>query len=185
MGTAAWAVVSAVLSWWRRRSEARAAVVVPAAEPGQGGDGWWARALALGLAVVLLAVVLVGYPWARGHGELAERASWQARERALQERLESLQAQAGRVTEQEVVRYVDKVRVVRARTATIVEKVPVDVGAAADAACAVPAGFVGLHNAAAGDELPAAPDEFDGAGPEDALDAARGREALDGEPGGR
>ncbi|WP_164276444.1 hypothetical protein [Stenotrophomonas sp. B1-1] len=48
-----------------------------------------------------------------------------------------------------VTEYVDRVQVVREHGDTIVKEVPVYVTQNADAACAVPAGFVQLHDAAA------------------------------------
>jgi len=48
-----------------------------------------------------------------------------------------------------VTEYVDRIQVVRERGDTIVKEVPVYVTPNADAACAVPAGFVRLYNAAA------------------------------------
>lgn len=48
-----------------------------------------------------------------------------------------------------VTEYVDRVQVVHERGATIVKEVPIYVTANADAACAVPAGFVQLHDTAA------------------------------------
>ena len=58
-----------------------------------------------------------------------------------------------------VTEYVDRVQVVRERGDTITKEVPVYVTPTADAACAVPAGFVHIHDAAAAGiappELPA------------------------------
>ncbi|WP_164240706.1 hypothetical protein [Stenotrophomonas maltophilia] len=48
-----------------------------------------------------------------------------------------------------VTEYVDRVQLVHERGATIVKEVPVYVTANADAACAVPAGFVQFHDTAA------------------------------------
>lgn len=55
----------------------------------------------------------------------------------------------GTVRDRIVTEYVDRVQVIEKRGATIVKEVPVYVSAAADRACAVPAGFVRLHDAAA------------------------------------
>ena len=56
-----------------------------------------------------------------------------------------------------VTEYVDRVQVVRERGATIVKEVPVYVTATADSACAVPVGFVQLHDAAASGSPPPGP----------------------------
>lgn len=62
----------------------------------------------------------------------------------------------GTVRDRVVTEYVDRVRYVETRGATIIKEVPVYVSAKADAACTVNAGFVRLHDAAAtGAELAA------------------------------
>ncbi|MGH8076838.1 MAG: hypothetical protein ACREPE_05870 [Lysobacter sp.] len=48
-----------------------------------------------------------------------------------------------------VTRYVDRVRVVRERSASLTKEIPVYVTALADARCNVPVGFVRVHDAAA------------------------------------
>ncbi|VVE67894.1 hypothetical protein PCA31118_02696 [Pandoraea captiosa] len=48
-----------------------------------------------------------------------------------------------------ITQYVDRVREVRVKGNTIIQKVPVYVTAQADAACTVPVGFVRLHDTAA------------------------------------
>lgn len=54
-----------------------------------------------------------------------------------------------RMGERVVTQYVDRVRVVRERGATITREVPVYVTAKADAACPIPVGFVRVHDSAA------------------------------------
>lgn len=54
-----------------------------------------------------------------------------------------------RMGERVVTHYVDRVRVVRERGATITREVPVYVTAKADAACPIPVGFVRVHDSAA------------------------------------
>ncbi|HHA2639024.1 TPA: hypothetical protein ACOEOP_000960 [Stenotrophomonas maltophilia] len=56
-----------------------------------------------------------------------------------------------------VTEYVDRVQLVRERGTTIVKEVPVYVTATADAACAVPVGFVHIHDAAASGDPAAGP----------------------------
>ena len=63
-------------------------------------------------------------------------------------RLGSELAQA-RMSERVVIRYVDRVQVVRERGATITKEIPVYVTAHADAQCSIPLGFAWLHDAAA------------------------------------
>ncbi len=54
-----------------------------------------------------------------------------------------------------VTQYVDRVQVVRERGDTITKEIPVYVTPTADAACAVPVGFVRIHDAAAAGVTPA------------------------------
>jgi hypothetical protein len=72
------------------------------------------------------------------------------------------QVAAAQASEHIVTRYVDQVRVVHERGATLTKEIPVYVTAQADAACSVPVGFVRVHDAAASNDLP---------GPADAADA--------------
>lgn len=71
-------------------------------------------------------------------------ASANAEKKDLAGKLELAQGTTRVVTE-----YVDRVQVVRERGATITKEVPVYVTPTADAACAVPVGFVHIHDAAA------------------------------------
>lgn len=64
------------------------------------------------------------------------------------------QLEAAKASEHIVTRYVDRVRVVHERRATITKEIPVYVTAQADAACSVPVGFVRVHDAAAANDLP-------------------------------
>lgn len=77
-------------------------------------------------------------------------ASANAEKKDLAAKLELAQGTTRVVTE-----YVDRVQVVRERGDTITKEVPVYVTPTADAACAVPAGFVQLHDAAAAGIAPA------------------------------
>jgi len=56
-----------------------------------------------------------------------------------------------------ITRYVDRVQVVREAARVITKEVPVYVTPEADAACAVPAGFVRIHDAAAEGRAPEPP----------------------------
>lgn len=64
------------------------------------------------------------------------------------------QLAATNASERIVTRYVDRVRVVHERGATLTKEIPVYVIAQADAACPVPVGFVRVHDAAAANDLP-------------------------------
>ncbi len=60
-----------------------------------------------------------------------------------------------------ITQYVDRVREIRVKGDTIIQKVPVYVTAEADAACTVPLGFVRLHDAAAANTTPDDPSAAD------------------------
>ncbi|CEG14893.1 Lipoprotein [Xanthomonas citri pv. citri] len=76
---------------------------------------------------------------------------------ARTERKQALDAKAAAIAERDsarastktVVEYVDRVQIVREAGATITREIPIYVTQKADAACAIPAGFVRLHDAAA------------------------------------
>ncbi len=74
----------------------------------------------------------------------AALASANAEKKDLAGKLELAQGTTRVVTE-----YVDRVQIVRERSDTITKEVPVYVTPTADAACAVPVGFVHIHDAAA------------------------------------
>jgi hypothetical protein len=74
-----------------------------------------------------------------------DRASTARAEAARLER----ELDASRHSVKVVTRYVDRVKVVRERGATITQEIPVYVTTHADARCDVPAGFVSVHDAAA------------------------------------
>ena len=104
------------------------------------------------LALVLLAVALIGFGWIKGANHV--QAQWDA---AIQQ--QALEAAAARerqaqATVKVVTEYVDRVRVVREKGDTIIKEVPVYVPVQADAACTINRGFVRLHDAAAAGELP-------------------------------
>lgn len=104
----------------------------------------------LGAACAAVLVYVVGF--AHGGSRAVEVAEQLERER-LRWAFEQGRA-LGEVRENVVTEYVDRIQVVEKQGATIVREVPVYVSKAADAACPVPAGFVRLHDAAAGN-LPA------------------------------
>jgi hypothetical protein len=103
--------------------------------------------------MALLAVpVLVLLSWRMGYKAAQSDARDLEAER-LSQAFEQGQA-LGTVRDRIVTQYVDRVQVIRERGATLIKEVPVYVSAKADAACVVNAGFVRLHDAAAGN-LPA------------------------------
>ena len=113
------------------------------------------------LALILLAAALIGFGWIKGAGHV--QAQWDA---AVQH--QTLQTAAARerqahATVKVVIKYVDRVRLMREKGDTIIKEVPVYVPAQADAACTVNRGFVRLHDAAAAGELPTPAGDSDAA----------------------
>jgi len=99
------------------------------------------------LLMLLLLVAVGGYVALQSHRvRSAEEAAATAQADARRLRSE---LQEARMSERVVTRYVDRVRVVRERGATITKEIPIYVTARADARCDVPAGFVRVHDAAA------------------------------------
>lgn len=100
--------------------------------------------------LLAIAACAVGLYWL-GHTSGAARV--QERWDAAVAKQAAVDAQASAasaaVTTVEVVKYVDRVRLVRERADTVVKEIPSYVSPAADAACTVPAGFVRVHDAAA------------------------------------
>jgi len=107
--------------------------------------GWLVSAVVIALAVCGALLYSLGVV----HGESAEKGK---AVKADQARLEAAfeQGQAlGTVRDRVVTEYVEKVVTVYKQGATIIKEIPVYVSKAADAACAVPAGFVRVHDASA------------------------------------
>ena len=105
-----------------------------------------ALALRLLFVVLLLAAIVMGIVTVRHR-----IASAEARAAAAETTARRLQGELDQaaLSEKVVIRYVDRVRVVREVGATITKEIPVYVTAQADAACPIPAGFVRVHDAAA------------------------------------
>ncbi|NJB79785.1 hypothetical protein [Xanthomonas arboricola] len=99
--------------------------------------------------IILLALIAV----------LVGGCVWQERRvsAAHTERKQALDAKAAAIAERDsarastktVVEYVDRVQIVREAGATITREIPIYVTQKSDAACAIPAGFVRLHDVAA------------------------------------
>lgn len=104
------------------------------------------------LALVALAVTLIGFGWINGAEHVQARWDASVQQQTLQATaVRERQAQA---TVKVVTQYVDRIRVVREKGDTIIKEVPVYVPVQADAACTINRGFVRLHDAAAAGELP-------------------------------
>ncbi|CAD0313890.1 hypothetical protein ABQZ69_19645 [Xanthomonas sp. WHRI 8391] len=99
------------------------------------------------ILLALIAVLVGGCVWQEQRVSTAQR-----------ERKQALDAKAAAIAERDsarastktvVTQYVDRVQIVREAGATITREIPIYVTQKADAACAIPAGFVRLHDAAA------------------------------------
>ncbi|AKC77313.1 signal peptide protein [Xanthomonas arboricola] len=98
------------------------------------------------ILLALIAVLVGGCVWQERRVSAAETA----RDQALAEKHAAI---AERDSEKNSVRivtkFIDRVQIVREVGATTTREVPIYVTQKADAACAIPAGFVRLHDAAA------------------------------------
>jgi hypothetical protein len=99
------------------------------------------------ILMLLLIVTIGGYVVLQNHRVTSARSD-AASARTEAQRLAGELGEA-KLKERVVVRYVDRVQVVRERGETITKEIPVYVTAKADARCDVPAGFVSVHDAAA------------------------------------
>ncbi|ATS38056.1 MULTISPECIES: hypothetical protein [Xanthomonas] len=99
--------------------------------------------------IILLALIVVlvgGCVWQ----EQRVSAAQQDRDAALQaKRQAEAERDSAKGSTTVVTQYVDRVQIMREVGATITREIPIYVTQKADAACAIPAGFVRLHDAAA------------------------------------
>ncbi|AZR21951.1 hypothetical protein NX81_005840 [Xanthomonas vasicola] len=98
------------------------------------------------ILLALIAVLVGGCVWQ----EQRVSAAQQDRDTALQaKRRAEAERDSAKGSTTVVTKYVDRVQIVRQAGATITREIPIYVTQKADAACAIPAGFVRLHDAAA------------------------------------
>lgn len=110
-------------------------------------------AIIIGLVIALLVALLFGQSARHSAKDSAQQAK--AAKAKVEQLQKALKTEAGK--EKIVIRYVDRVQIVRTVGATIVKEIPRYVTVQADRACVVPLGFVQLHDAAAAGVPPAAP----------------------------
>jgi len=116
------------------------------------------------LAVVVIAGLVYALGWLGGAGHELDRAK-QLETKQLRKAFEQGQA-LGTVRDRVVTEYVDRVEVIEKQGKTIIQRVPVYVTPDDDSRCAVPAGFVRLHDAAArAEDLGAGPGAADASPP--------------------
>ena len=124
------------------------------------------------LALVLLAVALLGFGWIKGAEHV--QAQWDAVVQQQTLQAATVRQKQAEATVKVVTQYVDRVRVVREKGDTIIKEVPVYVPVQADAACTINRGFVRLHDAAAAGDLPEPARDADAAAAGIALSAVAG-----------
>ncbi|WP_224742914.1 hypothetical protein [Stutzerimonas kunmingensis] len=116
------------------------------------------------LAVAVIAGLVYALGWVGGAGHELDRAK-QLETKQLRQAFEQGQA-LGTVRDRVVTEYVDRVEVIEKQGKTIIQRVPVYVTPDDDSRCAVPAGFVRLHDAAArAEDLGAGPGAADASPP--------------------
>lgn len=127
----------------------------------------WSTVLSLALkywkplAVIIVAALIYAAGWIEGAGH--GQAKWDAKKQAETLAAARQARNQAEATVKVVTEYVDKIKVVRERGATIIKEVPVYVTAQADADCLINAGFVRLHDAAAGNAVSLSPGAADAA----------------------
>jgi hypothetical protein len=128
---------------------------------------WYWRAAAL----ILVAAGLFGFGYVRG--KVSVQDEWDAAIANQRVRIGIVKQKQAEATVRIVTDYVERVRVVKEKGATLIREVPKYVTLNNDTACAIPAGFVRLHNSAAvGLPLPVPAADLD-ARTADAQNAAR------------
>ncbi|MFA7347276.1 MAG: hypothetical protein WCZ86_05910 [Desulfurivibrionaceae bacterium] len=99
------------------------------------------------LALALMSIAVFAAGWANGAAHV--QAKWDKEKSAQQVAAAKEAARQSEATVKIVTEYVDKIKVVRERGATIIKEVPVYVPAQADNDCVINVGFVRLHDGSA------------------------------------
>lgn len=92
------------------------------------------------VASSLIAAAYLGYSYSN--------EKWESKMLAIELENQRLQTLSEKVTIQEVIKYVDRVKIVKERGEEIIRKVPYYVNVEADNNCVINDGFVWLHNKA-------------------------------------
>jgi len=87
-------------------------------------------------------------------GGISEQTKWKAKVAEQEKYIAHLQTEAGKITIKEVIKYVDRVRVVKEKGDVIIKEVPIYITEKADDACIINTGFVELHDKAVRNEIP-------------------------------
>lgn len=87
-------------------------------------------------------------------GGISNEAGWREKVAQMEKEIAQKEAQSAEVSTKVITKYVDRVTVVKEKGDAIIKEVPKFINADADSKCAVPNGFVSLHDAAAKNEIP-------------------------------
>lgn len=94
-------------------------------------------------------------------GGISEKAKWEQRVAEQNAKIAQLMTESEKVTTKEVIKYVDRIKVVKEKGDVIIKEVPIYITKEADANCTITNGFVLLHNAAAEMSVPPTAGDFD------------------------
>jgi hypothetical protein len=119
------------------------------------------RAIVTLLILLVIGALIAGGVWQQSRINAAQNATRDAESRvqvAVGERDTAREeTRLARENVRVVTQYVDRVQTVYLQGKTITKEIPVYVTPEADAACVIPAGFVRIHDAAAGNTAPEPP----------------------------
>lgn len=99
------------------------------------------------VAVILIFAFLAGKNYADNKWELIF-AEVEKERLELIAKNKQLETQAEKITIQEVIKYVDRVKYIKGKTEQIIKEVPVYITKEDNARCEIPKGFITLHNQA-------------------------------------
>lgn len=94
------------------------------------------------------AAAFAGYHYSENGWE-KRFAEFKAQEAEQIAKMKELEVQSQKVNVETIIKYVDRVKVVKEKGATIVKEIPVYVSAKSDDRCIIPTGFVRAHDSAA------------------------------------
>lgn len=113
------------------------------------------------VAAVVLAIGLFWFGWSKGSDSV--QAEWDADKVRVAALFAAEKERTAAVSVETITRFVDRVRIIKGKSETIIQEVPVYVTAQADADCTINNGFVRVHDAASAGTLPPAPGDTDAA----------------------
>lgn len=99
-------------------------------------------------AIALASAAVAGHQYSENAWE-KRFTELKAQEAEQIAKIKELEVQSQKVNVETVIKYVDRVQVVKEKGATIVKEIPVYVSAKSDDRCTIPTGFVRSHDAAA------------------------------------